>query len=61
LAVVETLAGIRTNVVDPYLEGFEALAGQELQPHQAIAIETARRAIQAEGVLRLAEPRRSTG
>jgi acetoin utilization deacetylase AcuC-like enzyme len=41
LAVVEALAGIRTEVRDPYLEVFRAVRGQELQPHQAAAIELA--------------------
>ena len=41
LAVLETLAGIRTPVEDPYLGGILLRPGQELQPHQAEAIERA--------------------
>lgn len=41
LAVLETLAGIRTPVEDPYLGGFLFRPGQTLQSHQAEAIERA--------------------
>jgi acetoin utilization deacetylase AcuC-like enzyme len=34
LAVIETLSGIKTNVVDPYLELVQSMGGQQLQPHQ---------------------------
>jgi acetoin utilization deacetylase AcuC-like enzyme len=38
LAVLEELTGIRTGVEDPFLPSCEALAGQELQPHQEAVI-----------------------
>ncbi len=38
LAVMEALSGIKTEVVDPYLEFYEGLTGQELQPHQDAVI-----------------------
>jgi acetoin utilization deacetylase AcuC-like enzyme len=38
LAVVEELAGIRGSIDDPFLQGFEGMGGQELQPHQEAAI-----------------------
>ena len=38
LAVMETLSGIRTEVIDPYIEFFQGMAGQELQPHQEAVI-----------------------
>lgn len=41
LAVIEQLAGIRTQVRDPYLEAFSVVEGQALQPHQAAAIDLA--------------------
>ncbi|MBS1878285.1 MAG: class II histone deacetylase [Actinobacteria bacterium] len=41
LAVIERLAGERTEVVDPFLVPLEGMAGQELQPHQRDAIERA--------------------
>jgi acetoin utilization deacetylase AcuC-like enzyme len=41
LAVVETLAGIRTGVIDPYLEELAQMGGQTLEPHQAAAIDRA--------------------
>jgi acetoin utilization deacetylase AcuC-like enzyme len=34
LAVLETLAGVKTGVQDPYLQFWEALPGQALQQHQ---------------------------
>lgn len=34
LATMEALSGTATEVVDPYLEFFEGLTGQDLQPHQ---------------------------
>lgn len=42
LAVMETLAGIRTGVEDPFLEMVKDFAGHELQPHQEQVIENAR-------------------
>ncbi len=41
LAVIEEFAGIRTPVVDPYLEELMQMGGQELLPHQAAAIDAA--------------------
>lgn len=41
LAVIEEFAGIRTAVVDPYLEELTRMGGQELQRHQATAIDAA--------------------
>jgi acetoin utilization deacetylase AcuC-like enzyme len=41
LAVIEELAGIRTPVADPYLDELMGMGGQELQPHQAAAIDAA--------------------
>ena len=41
LAVIEEFAGIRTPVVDPYLEELMHMGGQELQPHQAAVIDAA--------------------
>ena len=41
LAVLETMSGIRTPVEDPYLGGIMFRSGQELQSHQAEAIERA--------------------
>ena len=41
LAVLETMSGVRTPVEDPYLGGILLRPGQELQPHQAEAIERA--------------------
>ncbi len=40
-AIVETLAGIRTEVEDPLLEEVESWGGQALQPHQDEAIRAA--------------------
>jgi acetoin utilization deacetylase AcuC-like enzyme len=34
LAVMEALSGINTEIVDPYLESYKHLPGQEIQPHQ---------------------------
>jgi hypothetical protein len=31
---MEALSGIKTEVKDPYLESYDNLPGQELQPHQ---------------------------
>ena len=42
LAIVEELAGFRTEVRDPYLELVQGRAYQELQPQQETAIERAR-------------------
>jgi len=41
LAVIEELAGTRTDVADPYLGWYSNLGGQQLQPHQSVAIERA--------------------
>jgi len=41
LAVVETLAGERTEVEDPYLPLIAGMGGQDLQPHQSAAIDRA--------------------
>ena len=41
LAVLEELSGISTGVVDPFLDFFMAIGGQELQPHQDAAIRAA--------------------
>jgi acetoin utilization deacetylase AcuC-like enzyme len=41
LAVIEAFSGIRTAVVDPYLEELMHMGGQELQPHQAAAVAAA--------------------
>ena len=41
LAVVEALAGVKSAIDDPYLEFFKGTGGQDLQPHQAAAIEAA--------------------
>jgi acetoin utilization deacetylase AcuC-like enzyme len=38
LAVMEALSGLETEVVDPFLEVFDGLPGQELQPHQDAVI-----------------------
>jgi acetoin utilization deacetylase AcuC-like enzyme len=41
LAVIEEFSGIRTPVVDPYLEELTLMGGQELQPHQSAVIDAA--------------------
>jgi len=41
LAVIEELAGIRTEVSDPYLQEFMEMGGQQLLAHQAAAIDAA--------------------
>jgi len=41
LAIVETLAGKRTEVEDPFLLPIAGMAGQELQPHQAAVVDRA--------------------
>jgi acetoin utilization deacetylase AcuC-like enzyme len=41
LAVIETLSGHSSGVEDPFLGGYAALPFQEIQPHQAAAIEAA--------------------
>lgn len=41
LAVVEALSGVETGVEDPWLSSMRQWAGQELQPHQAAAIDAA--------------------
>jgi len=49
LAVIEELAGVRTAVEDPFLEELAGLGGQELQPHQRLAIEEAAAAAAGSG------------
>ena len=41
LAIMEELSGIRTQIVDPFLELAKGWGYQELQPHQAAAIDRA--------------------
>ena len=41
LAVIEEFSGIKTDVIDPYLEELTHMGGQELQPHQAAAVDAA--------------------
>jgi acetoin utilization deacetylase AcuC-like enzyme len=41
LATIETLAGRRTDVVDPYLEAIARMPDQAVQPHQVAVIEQA--------------------
>jgi acetoin utilization deacetylase AcuC-like enzyme len=41
LPVLEEFAGIRTAVIDPYLDELMQMGGQQLQPHQAALIEAA--------------------
>ena len=41
LPILEEFAGIRTGVVDPYLEELMQMAGQDLLPHQAAVIDAA--------------------
>ncbi len=41
LAVIETLAGLRTDATDPYLEELMQMAGQDLQPHQRAVVDLA--------------------
>lgn len=41
LPILEEFAGIRTGVLDPYLEEFMQMAGQNLLPHQAALIDAA--------------------
>ena len=41
LAFIEALAGIRTEVVDPFLDELQAAGGQEVAPHQRQAIDAA--------------------
>ncbi|AHD03672.1 class II histone deacetylase [Leisingera methylohalidivorans] len=43
LAVIEELSGIRTEVEDPLLDWYSAIAGQKLQPAQEQAIDAAAR------------------
>jgi hypothetical protein len=38
---MEELSGIRTDVVDPYLEWHAAIGGHELMPHQEAVIAAA--------------------
>jgi len=42
LAVIETLAGLRTDAEDPYLGELSQMGGQGLLPHQASVIDAAR-------------------
>ena len=41
LAVMETLSGIRTSVVDPMTDHMDLWGGQALQPHQDSLIRSA--------------------
>ena len=41
LPILEEFSGIRTAVVDPYLEEFMHMGGQSLMPHQAAVIDAA--------------------
>ena len=41
LAIVEELSGVKGTIEDPFLEIFEGLGGQALQPHQDAAIAAA--------------------
>lgn len=41
LAVLEELSGIQTGTVDPHVDYFKALGGQELLPHHTAAIDAA--------------------
>ena len=45
LAVMEELSGIRAAIADPWLPHMERWGGQELQPHQAAAIDRAAMAL----------------
>jgi acetoin utilization deacetylase AcuC-like enzyme len=47
LAVLEELAGIRTEVEDPFLPIFEGYGSQELQPHQEALIAAVEQALRA--------------
>lgn len=40
LAVVEELAGTRSDAEDPYIEEFSRIGQQELQPHQKAAVDS---------------------
>ena len=39
--MLEELSGIATGVVDPFLDFFTSMGGQELQPHQDAVIRAA--------------------
>ena len=41
LAVMEALSGVKTGVEDPFLPLHAGLGGQDLQPHQQLAIDQA--------------------
>jgi acetoin utilization deacetylase AcuC-like enzyme len=41
LPILEEMSGIRTSVVDPYLEELMSMAGQDLLPHQESVIDAA--------------------
>jgi acetoin utilization deacetylase AcuC-like enzyme len=45
LAVIETLAGQRTDAADPYLDELSQMGGQQALPHQLEAIEAAARLV----------------
>ncbi|MCB1731316.1 MAG: class II histone deacetylase [Halieaceae bacterium] len=45
-AVIETLAGVDTGLVDPFQSVFETLGGQELQPHQDALITKAEKLLE---------------
>jgi acetoin utilization deacetylase AcuC-like enzyme len=52
LAVIETLAGVRTSVEDPLLGLLGGMGGQEIQPHQEAAVLQAAKLV--EGLLSVA-------
>jgi acetoin utilization deacetylase AcuC-like enzyme len=47
LAVIEELSGIATGVLDPFLDFFAGMGGQQLQPHQDTAIRRAEKMLAA--------------
>jgi len=49
LAVVETLLGVRTSVVDPYLTEIHGAGYQQLQPHQKAVVDAAAALIRGDG------------
>lgn len=49
LALIETLAGVRTTVDDPYLPILAGMPGQELLPHQDAAVARAQRLVERVG------------
>lgn len=49
LALIETLAGVRTDVEDPYMPIIASMPGQELLPHQDAAVARAERLVHRVG------------